>query len=152
MNVGSWPIYAAVMLATGIGIPVMAAANATLGTRLGSAPSAAAILFALAFAVAVLAAVLTGGPKAPLLTAAPWPAYLGGLAVAFYILAITAIAPRFGLANAVFFVLIGQIASAAAIDHFGLFGVAKSELGVSRACGVILMAVGVFLARKRMLG
>ena len=42
----------------------------------------------------------------------------------------------------------GQIASAAAIDHFGLFGAVRSEISTARVCGVILMAVGVFLARK----
>lgn len=148
MNGAAWPAYAGIMFATGIGIPVMAAANATLGARLGSAPTAAGVLFGLAFVVAALAAMLSGGPKVPLLGAAPWPFYMAGLAVAFYVLSITAIAPRLGLANAVFFVLIGQVASAAVIDHFGLFGAARSELGIVRASGVILMAAGVFLAQR----
>ena len=39
----------------------------------------------------------------------------------FYILSITTIAPKFGIGNAVFFVLIGQLASAAVIDHFAFF-------------------------------
>jgi transporter family-2 protein len=42
--------------------------------------------------------------------------------VAFYVLTITWIAPTFGIGNAVFFVLLGQLVSAALIDHFGLFG------------------------------
>jgi transporter family-2 protein len=42
--------------------------------------------------------------------------------VAFYVLSITWIAPTFGVGNAVFFVLLGQLVSAAMIDHFGLFG------------------------------
>ena len=38
-------------------------------------------------------------------------------------MAITFAAPRIGLANAVFFVLLGQLLMAAAIDHFALLGV-----------------------------
>jgi transporter family-2 protein len=149
---GAWPIYAGIMLATGIGIPIMAAANATLGARLESAPVAAAILFAVAFATTALAAIVTGPPGKSLFAAAPWPYYVSGLLVAFYVLSITAIAPRFGVGNAIFFVLLGQIASAAAIDQFGLFGAAKSEIGIARLCGIVLMAAGVFLARKPMGG
>jgi transporter family-2 protein len=147
MNTPSW-LYAFIMLATGIGIPIMAALNATLGVRLQSGPIAAAILFALALVISLCATLVTGGPQRPLWNAAPWPFYLGGALVAFYVLSVTVIAPKFGLGNAVFFVLVGQIASAAAIDHFALFGASKSEISIARACGVILMAVGVFLARK----
>ncbi len=147
MNSPGWA-YALIMLATGVGIPIMAALNATLGVRVQSGPTAAAILFALALAISLCAAVVTGGPQRPLWNAAPWPFYLGGAFVAFYVLSITVIAPRFGLGNAVFLVLVGQIACAAAIDHFGMFGAAKSEMTFARICGLILMALGVFLARK----
>jgi transporter family-2 protein len=51
--------------------------------------------------------------------------------VAFYVLSITYIAPTFGVGNAVFFVLLGQLVSAAIIDHFGLFGAQVKPL-VSR--------------------
>src|SRR5437868_1608463 len=137
MNMSSWA-YALIMLATGVGIPIMAALNATLGVRLQSGPIAATILFALALMISLCAAVMTGGLQRPLWNAAPWPFYLGGTLVAFYVLSVTVIAPRFGLGNAVFFVLVGQIASAAAIDHFGLFGASRSEISIARACGVIL--------------
>ena len=142
------PIYASVMLMTGIGIPVMAALNASLGSRLGSAPAAAAILFSVAFAISILAISLTGPPAAATLVSAPPLSYLGGILIAFYVLSITFIAPRFGLGNAVFFVLLGQIATAAAIDHFGLLGVVRSEITPARMAGIALMALGVYLARK----
>ncbi len=40
--------YALIMLLAGIGIPLLAALNAALGTRLGSAVAAGAILFVVA--------------------------------------------------------------------------------------------------------
>jgi len=68
--------------------------------------------------------------------------------IAFYVLSITFIAPKFGVGNAVFFVLLGQLVSAAAIDHFGLFGAQISPLSVTRAGGITLMAAGVYLTQQ----
>jgi transporter family-2 protein len=68
--------------------------------------------------------------------------------VAFYVLTVTYIAPHFGVGNAVFFVLLGQLISAAAIDHFGLFGAQVSPLGLARAGGIALMAAGVWLTQQ----
>jgi len=110
--------------------------------------SATAMLFAVALCIALMATALTGGAARSIVGAAPLPNYLGGLAVAFYVLAITWVAPRFGLGNAVFFVLLGQISAAALIDHFGWFGVARSELGPTRLAGILLMTLGVYFARK----
>ena len=57
-------------------------------------------------------------------------------------------APKIGIGNAIFFVLLGQLAAAAAIDHFGLWGAMKSTLTPRRAAGIAVMALGVYLARK----
>lgn len=141
--------YAAVMFLAGIGIPILAALNASLGTRIGSPAAAAAILFVVAFAAAALATLATGGIKAlGLAPAQPKHLFLAGLLVAFYVLTITWIAPKFGVGNAVFFVLLGQLVAAAAIDHFGLFGARLSPLTLSRAAGIALMATGVMLTQR----
>ena len=60
---------------------------------------------------------------------------------------ITWSASRIGVANAVFFVLLGQIVAAALIDHFGLFGALKSPLTWQRGIGIVLMAAGTWFAR-----
>ena len=52
------------------------------------------------------------------------------------------------MGNAIFFVLLGQLVAAAAIDHFGLWGAIKSTLTLRRGIGIGVMAVGVYLARK----
>ena len=140
--------YALTMLAAGIGIPILAALNAGLGTRLGSPVAAAAILFSVALSVTLILLALKGMPALAALITAPKHLFLAGLLVAFYILSITFIAPKFGVGNAVFFVLLGQLISAALIDHFGLFGARVSPLSLSRAGGITLMAAGVFLTQK----
>jgi len=140
--------YALTMLAAGIGIPILAALNAGLGTRLGSPVAAAAILFTVALTTTLLVLTLKGAPALSAVITAPKHLFLAGLLVAFYILSITFIAPKFGVGNAVFFVLLGQLISAALIDHFGLFGARISPLSLSRAGGIALMAAGVFLTQK----
>lgn len=140
--------YAIVMLFAGIGIPVLAALNAALGGRIGSPVAASVVLFAIAFASA-LAVYLIGGFKAQTsLLDAPKHLFLAGVLIAFYVLSITFIAPKFGVGNAVFFVLLGQLISAAAIDHFGLFGAQVSPLTGMRAGGIALMAAGVYLTQQ----
>ena len=142
-------LYALTMLIAGIGIPVLAALNAALGTRLGCPVAAATLLFVVALAATVLTLVLLDRPSA--LSQArmvPKHLYLAGLLVAFYVLSITFVAPRFGVGNAVFFVLLGQLISAAAIDHFGLFGAQVSPLSLTRASGIALMAAGVFVTQQ----
>jgi transporter family-2 protein len=138
------------MLATGIGIPIMAALSATVGTRYASPGFAASILFLVALSVsATFLFAVEGGLKPMPKESLPFYYYLGGACVAFYVLSVTWVAPRFGVGNAVAFVLLGQIVSMAAIDQFGLLGAPTIPITAQRAAGLVLMSVGVFLAVRR---
>ena len=140
--------YAALMLANGLGIPLLAALNAQLGNRLGSPPAAATVLFVVAFCAALLTLLVTSG-FAPLALVGEQPKhlFLAGLLVAFYVLSITWAAPRFGVGNAIFCVLLGQLISAAVIDQFGLIGAVARPIGLARASGIGFMALGIFLVQ-----
>ena len=136
-----------VMFATGIGIPTMAAWNARLGVEIGS-PWAAGFILCVGGAIITGVAMFTLGlPKNGWFNAEPL-FYFSGALVAFYVLSVTWIAPRIGVANAVFFVLVGQIFAAAIIDQFGLFGAVKYPVTAQRIIGIVLMLVGTFLARR----
>ena len=139
---------ALLMLLAGIGIPVLAALNARLGTLVGSPAAAASVLFVVAFSAALATSLVTGPSALARLPGQPPHLFLAGLLVAFYVLSITDVAPTFGVGNAVFFVLLGQLVSSAAIDHWGLLGARPSPLDARRALGLALMAAGVLLARK----
>jgi transporter family-2 protein len=141
--------HAAIMLAAGIGIPVLAALNAQLGARIGAPAAAAAVLFVVAFLGAFAVAAMTGSLRAlAALPGQPAHLFLAGLLVAFYVLSITYVAPHFGVGNAVFFVLLGQMLSAAAIDHWGLFGAVERPLTLTRAGGIALMAAGIAVIQR----
>lgn len=140
--------HAMIMLLAGVGIPLLAAINAALGRHVGSPAAAAVVLFAVALVVCMLAAIVLGPHQWARFATAPKPLFLGGFFVAFYVLSVTYIAPHFGVGNAIFFVLLGQLLSAAAIDHFGLFGAQMNPLGMARLSGIGLMAVGVWLTQQ----
>lgn len=140
--------YALVMLIAGVGIPLLAALNAALGQHMGAPAAAATILFSVAFLGSATVWLATGAQGMGMAASAPKHLFLAGLLVAFYVLSVTWIAPRFGVGNAVFFVLLGQLISAAAIDHFGLFGARISPLTLTRAAGITVMALGVWITQR----
>jgi len=142
--------YAILMLFAGMGIPVMAALNAGLGAKLNSPALAATILFLVGM-VASLAYmfVFEGMPKTLVGSQAPFYFYLGGLFVVIYVLGVTWVAPRFGIGNAISFVLLGQLISMMTIDQFGLMGAPQVSITLQRLVGLVLMIAGVFLVVRK---
>ena len=142
--------YATIMLAAGLGIPVFAALNGDLGTKLQSPALAATISLSVGVAASLCILVfLEGVPRIGSTSSAPIYSYLGGLFIVFYILAITWVAPRFGVGNAIAFVLLGQLISMAIIDHYSLLNAIHHPISVRRIVGLTFMAIGVFLAVRR---
>ena len=142
--------YALLMSIAGVGIPVMAALNGSLGTKLNSPALATTILFVVGGLVSTIYLLLSKGiPTMPIHKPIPLFFYCGGLFVIFYILSITWVAPKFGVGNAISFVLLGQLISMVVIDKFGLLGAPRYSLSIQRLCGIALMIVGVFLSVRR---
>ena len=144
----SFTAIALLMTVVGMGIPVTAALNAGLGQHLASPVAASAILFGVGFVMTGIVLAFVGLPPRGVFAGLSPFYYLGALGVVFYILAVTWSAPRIGVGNAIFFVLLGQLIAAAIIDHFALFGAARTTLTAKRAIGLLVMAVGVYLAKK----
>ena len=137
----------ALTLLAGMGIPVMAALNGHLGAAVGTT-FAAVVLFIVALAVGA-SALLLQPPKLSLQQfQIPFQYYLGGVLVAFYILSITWVAPKLGLVQAIFIILLGQIASSVVIEHFGVLNVKQIPISFSRVAGVAFMLLGIYLARR----
>ncbi|MFT4767425.1 MAG: transporter family-2 protein [Glaciecola sp.] len=147
MNYFEQPIfYVLLMCMAGFGIPVMAALNGGLGAKLDSPALAASILFIVGAVVSLTYLFLLGGnPKSPVGQPIPIVFYMGGVFVAFYILSITWVIPRFGVANAISLVLLGQLISMTAINHFGLMGTLQNSISGQRVGGLAFMIVGVCL-------
>ena len=139
---------AAMMFAAGIGIPVFAAFNSGLSKQLGGPIAATAAAFAVGLVIALALVTITGLPsRAAFRFDVPY-IWFGAVFILFYGVSVTYAAPRIGLGNAIFFVLLGQIVAAAAIDHFGWLGAIQCSLTPKRIAGIAVMAVGLYLARK----
>lgn len=149
MNAPTLAFYIALSTVGGILIPIMAALSGSLGRTLDNPWIAAAIVSGGGFALVLAFALLTGSMSvswAALQQAKPLQ-LLAGAGFAFYLLSITWVGPRFGIGNAVMFVLAGQIISSALIDHFGLFGAPQKPIDLLRASGLVIMAVGIAIAQ-----
>lgn len=149
MNAPTLAFYIALSTVGGILIPIMAALSGALGRTLDNPWAAAAIVSAGAFALVLAFTLLTGSMNIS------WDALkqtkplqlLAGVGFAYYLLSITWAGPRFGIGNAVMFVLAGQIISSAVIDHFGLFGAPQKPIDAMRALGLVVMATGIAIAQ-----
>jgi transporter family-2 protein len=135
------------MLIAGAGIPVMAAMNAQVGLQLQSPIAAVVVLCVVALATSALLLTTQSNVNWQLTSVPRWY-YLSGLLFILYIGSITFTAPIIGLANAIFFVLLGQLIASAVIDHFGLFNSAPYSFDLKRLAGIVLIVVGIYLAKK----
>ena len=131
-------------------IPVQAATNAAMSRVIGSVAITSLALFAIGFVVVAVWAIVIRVPLPSLETLRRVPAYgwFGGFIVASYVISITFLAPRLGVGNAIRLVVTGQIVAAVIIDHVGSFGAVVQRLTMGRAIGVVLMIIGVILARR----
>jgi transporter family-2 protein len=131
-------------------IPVQAATNAAMSRVLGSVAITSLVLFAIGFVVVAAWAIVIRVPLPSLESLRHMPpyGYCSGFIVASYVISITFLAPRLGVGNAIRLVVSGQIVAAVIIDHVGLFGAVVQRLTMGRAIGVVLMIIGVILARR----
>ena len=96
----SYSTYAVIMLAAGLGIPVMAALNAALGKIIGNPAGAVVMLLLVAMIAAGAICAISGSLSLTTLLTAPKHLFLAGVFAAFYMLSITYISPYFGVGNA----------------------------------------------------
>lgn len=138
------------MFIAGMGIPIMAAMNADLSSKLNSSSMAVVILFAVGFVVSLIYLFATQELKTLTVNSpASIGSYLGGILIVFYIASVTWVAPKIGIGNAIAMVLLGQMISMTMIDHIGLWGSMQFSLSKQRFLGLVLMALGVLLVLRR---
>jgi transporter family-2 protein len=139
-----------VALLAGAGLPFQAAFNASLAREAGRAEWAALANFAVGtVALGVwLAASRAALPASEALSRAPAWAWAGGLLGAFYVSAITFVAPRLGVAVTLGLTVAGMMLTSLAIDATGGLGLAARPLTGARILGAALLVGGVYLVRR----
>jgi transporter family-2 protein len=80
---------------------------------------------------------------------APWYTYLGGVLSVLIIYMVARSMPIVGVASATTAIIVGQVLTAAAIDHLGVFGFERIPFNWYHLAGTFLMAGGAFLLLKK---
>jgi transporter family-2 protein len=131
----------------GLAGPVQAAVMGELGERVGIVPALAlSALVTSAVALGALLAVRQGVSDAVRQPAWLW---IGGVLSAFIVVSITVAPPRIGTTATIGVIIAGNLAMAAAIDRFGLFGLPSIRISWPRLLGIGLLATGAALSLHR---
>ena len=130
----------------GVGIPLIGVLSSAMAKKLGNPFSAIVVMFAIAFAIALCVALpLYGFSAFGRIGTVPASSYGAGFLMAFYVVSATIVIPRLGAGNFVAIILLAQLVMAAAIDQFGLLGMARQPIAAVRIIGFALLAGGIFL-------
>jgi transporter family-2 protein len=139
---------AAVILTAAVGglIALQAPINSMLGKATGSF-QAAFLSFAIGTVLlAVIAAFAKGGfgtmGEARTLS---WIYLTGGVLGAAYVTTVLVTVRELGAGPVVAATIAGQLSASVVLDQFGLLGLPKDPITVSKVIGVLLLAAGVYL-------
>ncbi|WGE53351.1 DMT family transporter [Actinobacillus equuli] len=146
--------YILLALVAGSALASQAAINSRLAQAMLGQPLVAATI---SFATGTIALLLFCFWKTDLsgalqqLPSQPFWKLLGGILGAGFVFTTVFLAPKIGITNMLFFIIIGQLVTGAIIDHFGLFGMAVRPFQLNQLIGLLTVACGLgiyFLARK----
>jgi transporter family-2 protein len=138
-----------IALLTAFAAGVLMAFQGSLNTGLGKIIGLLASTFFVhaigTAAMTILLLIMKGESKAGKLTDVPWYLYLGGILSVVIIYAVATSISRIGVAAATTAIIVGQVGTALAIDHFGCFGLEKIPFTWIKAVGVACLALGGWL-------
>src|SRR3954454_5090334 len=141
---GAYFVFALWSLLAGAGIPFIGVLNSGLARSIGNPFAATAVMFAMAAIVAFgLTLPLYGHPTVAQLGSAPIVSYGAGLLIGFYGLSATVIIPRFGAASFIAYILIAQLLASAVVDQFGLFGMERRPIDITKLIGLAVIVAGI---------
>jgi bacterial/archaeal transporter family-2 protein len=131
-------------------VGLQAPINSRLGRTVGTA-QAATFSFLVGTAVLVVIASVWRGGLGSLghIGRVPWWALIGGLLGAVYVTVALVAVRTLGASGLTAVVITGQLAISVAIDRFGLVGVARQHIGISRIIGLLLLVAGVVLVVRK---
>jgi bacterial/archaeal transporter family-2 protein len=136
-------------LVIGATIPIQVALNSQLTGVTGSPLTSSLIAFVIgAVAIALVwAAIRPALPAAGAFASAPKTVWFGGVMAAIYLVSVVSVAPRLGVGLTTCLILVGQLVTALAIDHFGAFGSPHQAMNLWRVGGLALMVGGVVIVK-----
>lgn len=139
-------VYLIIALAAGVALATQSAINTQLAKAMsGEAVIATFISFAVGtivlFFIAWVKTDLWGNLSA--IPSQPWWKLIGGILGAIVVFTTVLLAPKLGITAMLFFIIVGQLITAATIDHFGLIGMPIREVNITKFIGLIIVAFGL---------
>ena len=139
-------VYLIIALAAGVALATQSAINTQLAKAMsGEAVIATFISFAVGtivlFFIAWVKTDLWGNLSA--IPSQPWWKLIGGVLGALVVFTTVLLAPKLGITAMLFFIIVGQLITAATIDHFGLIGMPIREVNITKFIGLIIVAFGL---------
>ena len=139
-------VYLIIALAAGVALATQSAIN----TQLAKAMSGEAVIATfISFAVGTIVLFFIAWVKTDLwgnlstVPSQPWWKFIGGILGAVVVFTTVLLAPKLGITAMLFFIIVGQLITAATIDHFGLIGMPIREVNITKFIGLIIVAFGL---------
>ena len=139
-------VYLIIALAAGVALATQSAIN----TQLAKAMSGEAVIATfISFAVGTIVLFFIAWIKTDLwgnlstVPSQPWWKLIGGILGAVVVFTTVLLAPKLGITAMLFFIIVGQLITAAIIDHFGLIGMPIREVNITKFIGLIIVAFGL---------
>jgi bacterial/archaeal transporter family-2 protein len=135
-------------LAGGIAVGLQAPMSSMITQRLGMFESVFIVHIGGALVALLPLLVLSGGGNLPRWRELPWYTLLAGGFGLIVLGAISYMIPRVGVAAAVITIVAGQMVVSTILDHFGWLGGMGRPMDLTRAIGLAIVLVGVWLTVK----
>ena len=139
-------VYLIIALAAGVAL----ATQSAIKTQLAKAMSGEAVIATfISFAVGTIVLFFIAWVKTDLwgnlsaIPSQPWWKLIGGVLGAIVVFTTVLLAPKLGITAMLFFIIVGQLITAATIDHFGLIGMPIREVNITKFIGLIIVAFGL---------
>jgi transporter family-2 protein len=144
------PLAVTLGVAAGCLVGMQAPINSRLGRTIGTAQAATFSFLVGTAALVVVASLWHGGlGSIGKVSGAPWWALIGGLLGAVYVTVALVAVRTLGASGLTAVVITGQLAISVVIDRFGLLGIARQHIGVTRILGLLLLVAGCVLVVRK---
>jgi transporter family-2 protein len=141
--------FLAVAVAAGIAMAVQGSMNSAVSKAIGLYEATFYVHFSAALTMILLFLLGFGKGNFENFKAVPLYYYLGGVIGVIITFGVVLSIPKLGAAVATTSIIVGQVLSACAIDHFGLFGLEKSSFTWMKLLGLLLLSAGAKILLSR---
>jgi len=138
------------VVAAGVSVALQQLLNANLRSELGSPWWAGFVSYLGGSLVMLLAVLANHGPwiTREMVARTSWPSWTGGLFGAAFIAIAIFMVPKLGAATVMTLLVVGQMMGSLVFDHFGLLGVPRHPINLSRVLGAGCLIIAVLLIRR----